>query len=225
MKIITWNIAGLPKYVNLYGDPELRVEPIIKKLASYKADIIFLQEVFTQSLIDQIKNAFNKIYHIRFNTTRHKLSLVGSGLIVLLLRSKFQINSNKFTSFNLASGEDRLANKGYQILRVGYLPKKINLKLINTHLNNPTPLLSQSKSSKLVTRQQMNIIKNNFNNSRLPCILGGDLNLKNISLNCNGVKNKIDYICVNGLKLKKDSKKVVNSKLSDHSMLIYNFTF
>ena len=125
MKIITWNIAGLPKYVNLYGDPELRIKKIIKKLASYKADIIFLQEVFTQSLIDQIKFFFNKIYHIRFNTTCHKLSLIGSGLIVLLLKSKFQIKSNKFTTFSVASGEDRLANKGYQNLRVEYLPKKL----------------------------------------------------------------------------------------------------
>ena len=225
MKIITWNIAGLPKYVNLYSDPELRIEKIIKKIASYKADIIFLQEVFTQSLIDQIKIFFKKKYHIRFNIQRDKISLIGSGLMILLLKSKFNIKSNKFISFNSASGEDKFANKGYQTLVISYLPTKINLKLINTHLNNPAALLSRYNTSKLVTKQQLSIIKKNFNNSRLPCILGGDFNLEKINLNCNGVKNKIDYICVKGLNLKKDSKKVVKSKLSDHNMLIYEFKF
>ena len=195
MKIITWNIAGLPKYVNLHGNPELRIEKIIKKIASCHADIIFLQEVFTQSLINKIHNAFKKKYYIRFDTSRNKLNLVGSGLVVLVLKSKFKVKSTQFKSFDSATGEDRFANKGYQTLLVCYLPKKIHsLKLINTHLNNPDALLSKFKTSMTVTRQQMQIIEKKFNNTRLPCILGGDFNLKKINLNCYGIKNKIDYL-------------------------------
>ena len=31
-KILTWNIAGLPYWFNIYGNPELRISNIIKKL-------------------------------------------------------------------------------------------------------------------------------------------------------------------------------------------------
>ena len=52
-KILTWNIAGLPNYVNFHGNPEYRIQDIIRKLSRQNADIILLQEVFTISLIKQ----------------------------------------------------------------------------------------------------------------------------------------------------------------------------
>ena len=86
-KVITWNIAGLPNYINMHGNPELRIEKIIKKLKSQTADIIFLQEVFTVSLIKSIKSAFRDEYFIRSSTIRRNYKWLGSGLVTLFRKS------------------------------------------------------------------------------------------------------------------------------------------
>ena len=216
MKIIIWNIAGLPSWFNLHGDPEARIAKIIIKLKSLNADIILLQEVFTKSLIKQVKNAFKKNYYIKSSNIIKNYSLVGSGLISLFLKSKFRgekIISN-FKHYGNGTGEDILANKGYQVVTISSL----KLKIINTHLNNPTAIFSRKNSAKEATKKQLEIVRKVFNKCKSPCILGGDLNTKSVKMG-DQVKHKIDYICVKGLAIKKGSKFVLHTKLSDHAIL------
>ena len=226
-KIITWNIAGLPNYVNLYGNPEYRIQHIIEKLKKQKADIILLQEVFTISLIDQIKSAFRTDYWIRTSnkSRNNKLlyvfgtSTLGSGLIALFSKQKFKIQQLKFYHFKYLSGEDRLANKGLQIFSIYSKQLKDSIIVINTHLNNPDAIFSRYKNSKNVTINQILIIKKllkNYKNKKT--ILGGDLNMEKLKFDkC--IRNKIDYICVNNLKILKNSKKILKCNLSDHALL------
>ena len=226
-KVVTWNIAGLPNYVNLHGDPELRIQNIIKKLKNQKADILLLQEVFTISLIKQIKAAFRENYFVRCSNSDRKngllnalgTSTLGSGLIVLFNKSKFKIQQSKFYHFKYLSGEDRLANKGLQIFSIYSKQLKYSIIVINTHLNNPDAIFSRRKTSVKITKNQISVIKQLFSNYKNKVtILGGDLNMEKLKFDkC--IRNKIDYICVNNLKIQKNSKKILKCNLSDHALL------
>ena len=218
MKIIIWNIAGLPSWFNLHGDPEIRIQKIIKKLKSLNADVILLQEVFTKSLVKQIKEAFKKTYYIKSSNTTQDYALVGSGLISLVLKSKVKGKkiASSFKSYRNGTGEDLLANKGYQVLSISF--PKFKFKIINTHLNNPDAIFSRSKSSRTATKKQLDMVRKVFDKCKAPCILGGDLNKENVKIG-EQVRHKIDYICVKGMKIKKGSRFVLRTKLSDHAIL------
>ena len=219
LKVITWNIAGLPNYFNLHGNPELRIEKIINKLKSQNADIICLQEVFTASLIKSIKSAFRDEYFTRSSTIRRNYKWLGSGLVTLFRKSKFSIRNLKFYHFKYTSGEDKMANKGLQIFSVYSYQLKKMIIVINTHLNNPDAILSRYKNSLKVTKNQVLVVKQLLDNYKDKyTILGGDLNIPKLKFKC-CVRNKIDYICVNNFNIQKNSNKIFKSKLSDHSLV------
>ena len=50
LKILTWNIAALPRLINLFGNPSERINGIIEYLKEVDADIICLQEVFDNKI-------------------------------------------------------------------------------------------------------------------------------------------------------------------------------
>lgn len=226
-KILTWNIAGLPNYVNFHGNPEYRIQDIIRKLSRQNADIILLQEVFTISLIKQIKSAFRDNYWVRTSNGSRKnrllnalgTSTLGSGLLALFLKKKFTIENLNFYHFKYLSGEDKLANKGLQIFTIFSKQLKDSITVINTHLNNPDAIFSRYKNSKRVTLNQIEAIKKLFGNyANNKTILGGDLNMEKLKFDkC--IRNKIDYICVNNLEIQKNSKKILKCNLSDHALL------
>ena len=49
IKIISWNIACMPNYINTFGNVECRLENIIKFIELHNPDIISLQEVFSKN--------------------------------------------------------------------------------------------------------------------------------------------------------------------------------
>jgi len=226
-KVITWNIAGLPYYVNIYGNPEVRIQQIIEKIKKQKADIILLQEVFTISLIKQIKSAFKNDYWVRSSNKSRKIKLLnvfgpltlGSGLVTLFNKKKFQVQHLKFYHFKYLSGEDKLSNKGLQLFSIYSQQLKCTIIVINTHLNNPDAIFSRHKKSVKVTTNQILSIKKlfaNYKNKKI--ILGGDLNMAKLKFDkC--IRNKIDYICVNDLEILSHSKKILKCNLSDHALL------
>ena len=208
MKIITWNIAALPKLYNLFGNPENRINKIIKKIKTIDADIVFLQEVFTTGIYNKLKTSLSNYYIRSYGSGR----LFWSGLIIL---SKYPIISQSFSAFKHASGEDIMVEKGYLSLLILKNNKKI--KIINTHLNADS-FLSSKSSSKKSRSFQLKKISNILKNCKYPCILGGDFNTRRLSFNYPVVKNNLDYIFVKGLRI--GSKKVIHTKLSDHNILV-----
>ena len=218
-KILTWNIAGLPYWFNIYGNPELRISNIIKKIIKQDCDIILLQEVFTPSLICHIKHAFQGDYYIRSNNNTRDYQLVGSGLLTLFRKSKFLIKKLNFYHFKFLSGEDKLSNKGLQVFSIYSKELKKTIIVVNTHLNNPDAVLSRFKNSTKNTKNQVVSIQKLlaiFKNKKT--ILGGDLNMEKLKFKkC--IRNKIDYICVNNLTIVKKSKKILKCSLSDHALL------
>ena len=218
-KILTWNIAGLPYWFNIFGNPESRISKIIKKIIKQDCDIILLQEVFTPSLINQIKHAFQGDYYIRSNNNTRDYQLVGSGLLTLFRKSKFSIKKLNFYHFKFLSGEDKLSNKGLQVFSIYSKELEKTIIVVNTHLNNPDAVLSRFKNSTKNTKNQVVSIQKlltTFENKKT--ILGGDLNMEKLKFKkC--VRNKIDYICVTNLVIAKNSKKVLKCNLSDHALL------
>jgi exonuclease III len=252
MKIISWNIATLPWYVNLNGNPINRIDKIIIKIKSLKADIICLQEVFDKRIIQILKDNFdNKYnYNIIFSPNSSIFYKINGGLCIII-KSKILYNNNYI--FKHSCGEDFFSEKGLL-----YIITKINNKkvaIINTHLNNNNPIFIINGDIELTQKYQLNVViqfikkfnkKYNINSF----IFGGDLNIeinskkyktlynnikkqyKNIIVNNTKLltfnKKQYDYIfCINKKKKEKENKKIFfningHDNLSDHNIIEVN---
>ena len=238
LKIITWNIACLPRFVNIFGNPHNRISKIIYKIDNINADIICLQEVFDKVIRKTIINFFKNKYKIHYTVNNNML--LNDGLLIL---SKYPIIHSENHIFNNSCGEDSFVCKGYQYVLIDYNDNIISI--INTHMN-ADPIISKSNPKIIREKQKSDILNiitnNNMNNSYN--FLCGDLNssynsdiLYNILIelntkfhNTNINKGKIstysveqlDYIIYYGnMKLSKYniSKKVILNE-SDHNILI-----
>ena len=70
MKILSWNIACLPNYCNIFSNPINRIPRILNIIEKHDADIICLQEVFDKKIrkiiIDYFKEKYNYYYTVNF---------------------------------------------------------------------------------------------------------------------------------------------------------------
>ena len=133
LNIVSYNICALPYYINILGNPNNRIDAIIKFIKNINADIFCLQEVFDNSIRKKIINACKSTYEIYYSG-KSSFYKMNSGLLTL---SKFPIIYRKSVPFYNLSGEDYLSNKGVDYItvslnKVGY-PTKITV--LNTHLN------------------------------------------------------------------------------------------
>jgi endonuclease/exonuclease/phosphatase family metal-dependent hydrolase len=124
VKALTYNIWGLPFPIAKRMD---RFPLIRKKLPSYDADIIALQEVFTNKA-----RVTSKLKGYPFKAYGPKASFLNlsSGLIIM---SKHSIIETKTIKFNKCQGWDCFANKGVLFARV--LINGSELDVYATHLN------------------------------------------------------------------------------------------
>lgn len=58
-RILTWNIACLPKGINPYRNPKGVINGIIDAILGYKPDVIALQEVFDYNIQRQLQNVLH----------------------------------------------------------------------------------------------------------------------------------------------------------------------
>lgn len=240
MKIVTWNIACMPKYINLYGDPQKRINHIIIKLIELDPDIMCLQEVFCCKTRDLLKKEFGKKYNICYSLKTEKKFALNSGLF---FATKYKILHDENIIFENSCGEDSLAEKGFQ-----YIILKKNEQIftcVNTHLN-AIPMISAYGNSDLVrTKQIESILKKILNKKHNVNIFCGDINteykshsqlylinsLKQNYSNClfNQTKlstfqlEQLDYIIYYG----EDRpnmlyERILSTKESDHHLLVCN---
>lgn len=237
LRIITWNIACLPKYVNTLGNPRLRINKIIDKIDKLNADIICLQEVFDKGIRKTILDYFKNKYKVHYTDNN---ILFNDGLLTL---SKYPIINSLNYTFNNGCGEDMLVCKGFQYLLINYMDNHISF--INTHMN-ADPLIYNTDPKEIRLKQMHDILgiifKMNINNTHN--FLCGDLNsdhgsklLFNIMLELNTKFNhtninkhklstysiaQLDYIIYYGNKAltKYDITKKIILNESDHHILI-----
>ena len=185
IKIMSWNIACLPNYVNSFGNVEKRLPNIIKFIEMHNPDIISLQEVFSSNCKKVLMDFFEAHDYNVIISPNTRFLLNGG----LLIATKFEILSYEYKIYKNYIGEDGLCQKGILNCQIKYNDKYINI--FNTHLNNDDPLVySNSNNIPLVKKNQLNEFLIHFNktlqnNKYLICeknniisIITGDFNLK-----------------------------------------------
>ena len=239
MKILSYNIACMPRILNFFGKPCDRIERLNKYIHKQRPDIFCLQEVFSSGTVKSIKEYFGEKYHIySFNDTYIRLD---SGL---LIASKYPIIKKKAHIYKHSYGEDRLSHKG--VLVIDVLINNRRYSIINTHLN-ADPIFGFKKKANNVREKQINqlrsIIRQKKRSDINNIIVCGDFN---IDFNEIGVikpildiyrynvinprkiitfseeKAQLDYIIVlhqSKNKNKPQYKRYINTKLSDHYMI------
>ena len=236
MKIVTWNIAGMPDWINMFGNPTSRVDSILKTLKSADPDIICLQEVFSSKVRWSLKAKLLPFYYVRMS--RQPSILWNGGLFIA---SRWPIVDFNYYVFKNSCGEDFLAEKGFLHLIVEKKGKKISI--INTHLNADS-VFSTINRSKTKRRNQLFDILSFISQIQVfdINILCGDLNdnfrsnlvnqIRNVIKKykfsyindtkiCTFENSQLDYIIFWGDKAYEITHaKLDEPILSDHSMLI-----
>lgn len=248
MKILSWNIACLPNYCNIFSNPIDRIPRILSIIEKHDADIICLQEVFDKKIrkiiIEYFKDKYNYYYTVNYSP------FLNDGLLTM---TRYEMINKKNYVFEYTCGEDYLVYKGFHFIIVRYGNDEENkdnfISIINTHMN-ADPLVKIKDDPKLVRTEQLKkiiqTIKENKINKNLFC---GDTNIKfenvnrlfflntlkiyNKHMNTNIEKIKtfendqLDYIIYYGsVKLNKyeiQSEIIVNE--SDHHLLICDIDF
>ncbi len=235
MKIVSWNIAYLPKLFNKKKNYYTSAEIIIKKLLNVDPDIICLQELFDTKILKIFISVLKKNNYY-YSYTKGKKIKISSGLVIF---SKYKINRINFNRFIKCSSEDCLALKGFLHVKIFANNKKINI--INTHLNNDNPVFNLNKKyPKRAIENQINQIYKYVNkyykkNKDEYFIISGDFNSepdfirniinKNDQLSLYGFtkNNKIENIdhilFLKNKKINYRTKINYYNNLSDHGML------
>ena len=229
LKILSWNIACMPNYVNTFGNVEYRLEGIKKFIELNNPDIISLQEVFSYNCKKELKKFLESHnYHVIMSPNT-KILLNGG----LLIASKYNIISYQYTIYKNYIGEDAFCQKGILYAQIKYNNKYINI--FNSHLNNDTPIVySDVNNIPLVKKNQLNEFLLYFykileDNKYIICekkdiiyIIAGDFNLdfqsevyKNF---ISKLKNKLK-VCTNQNEIITD---IIEKKQVDYIINCYN---
>ena len=243
MKVISWNIACLPRYLNLFSDPMNRIASILKKLSKYDADIICLQEVFDKNvreiIIKYFKDKKNTIEYSYYYSKPTNI-FFNDGLLTI---SKYKIINKQSFIFENTCGEDCMVCKGYHYLILHDIENNKYVSLLNTHLNADPNI--RLKDHPVTTRENQlrKILKTINNNSFSYNLFCGDLNVKyenpnrlllldsikghykNVYTNLEKIKtfevDQLDYIIYYGSKelIKYELKNELIVNESDHHLL------
>lgn len=227
IKLVSFNIDDLtchrPKYDK---NGQHRPTEIINYLESTDADIICLQEVWGETMKQEISDAFlAKNYYVALPHWR-KNYIFGenSGLVTI---SKYPIISQTFLPFTNPRGICRLFNKGVQYCHIRISNSK-ELNIANTHLQASFTKRSYYLDFQKTTKEQLTTIINNCPYET--CLLIGDLNLKKENLDefINN-ESKIQYFGENSEVTYPDCNSRFDyilkiTKLENKQVITYNIT-
>ncbi len=151
MKILSYNIACMPRIINFFGKPCDRIDRLNIYIYKQRPDIFCLQEVFSSGTLKSINDYFKEKYYIySYNDTYISLD---SGL---LIASKYPIFKKKAHIFKHSYGEDKLSSKG--VLVVDIIINNKRYSILNTHLN-ADPIFGFKKKANNVREKQINQLR------------------------------------------------------------------
>jgi hypothetical protein len=188
MKIVSWNIACLPKFFDTMGNINYRLNKIKLILEQCNADIVLLQEVFSD-YSREILTTFFKKYKYNIVISPKSYVFFNGGL---LIASKHKIVHNDCYTYNNSVGDDWWATKGILYAQVIINNKIYNI--FNTHCNNDNPILCYNRENVPIIKNKQTCeflnyiinIKNNINKN----FINNKYKLSNITYH----KNNIIYI-------------------------------
>lgn len=252
IKLLSYNIDDIVYHRYRYPKKnEARAVDIIAYLESTNADIICLQEVWGETMRQEITDAFlAKNYYVALpNWRKNYIFGENSGLMTI---SKYPIITQTFIPFNNAEGYCRMCNKGVQYCHIrvpnsNSLTSKV-LNIANTHLQASFREYSSYLDYHEIAKEQLSIIINECPYEW--CLLTGDLNLQkdqltnfirnesniryfgeNIDVSFPDYNDRLDYsLLISKIAIKNKITNIKNStesniSLSDHFPIITEFEF
>ena len=235
LRIITWNIAALPKLINPYSNPFRRLEEILNKLLSTNADVICLQEVFCYKVRFQIEKCMKqKDLFVHYSNEANKF-IPKNGLMII---SKYPILETREMNYNKSLGMEKWVNKGVISVKLRS-PDFTDIWVHNTHTQSDTKFWITSYSE-YIRNIQFSLLKDylfSFEESLDLQFLIGDLNdeyniIKQMfsyyHMNQKSIhtfpkkKKQLDYILVNNKELDTTYYQIdcTEDKTSDHNILV-----
>lgn len=132
IKILTWNIYMLPKFITNTGKIE-RAEKIGEKLMTTDYDVIVFQEAFHKGARRKIRKDLEESYPYHAGPANLKAVSIktNSGIWIF---SKYPITHSKSIIFSSRSGIDAFSRKGALLVEVNVNGQLI--QVIGTHLQN-----------------------------------------------------------------------------------------
>ena len=188
IKILTWNIAGLPfPFNNFQDNPVKRMKSIIKLIDKSNPSIVCLQEVFTKELKKYINENLHKLkYNVIISNNPSNIIHVNGGL---LIASKYRILNIDSIKFKNKYGEDYFSDKGVLKIKVNIEGNIIDI--YNTHLNADPIIGNDGNKTRLKQYQEFfEFIDKSVDN----IIICGDFNENNKSINYNKFINELNKI-------------------------------
>jgi endonuclease/exonuclease/phosphatase family metal-dependent hydrolase len=174
IKILSYNVFGMPKYITLTNSPK-RMEEISKKVNEY--DIIGFQEIWINKYYNTLKSASNhkyKFYHNEPYDEFYWYKIGGAGLATFTDLNVIGFKNDYFRSCwgYLNNCLDCLATKGFTILRIELGGALVDV--YNVHLEAG----STFQDTKVIEKQIDTLIKTiNTISKGMPVIFIGDTNL------------------------------------------------
>jgi exonuclease III len=169
VSIITYNTHGLPWSRG-------RFKEIAGWLSDQNADIVCLQEVFTETAKQYYIKDLARAGYAVVVPEDDGLTPVGSGLLTMCKARRFACESSIFCSYQDYHNVEWFANKGFHVLRL--IGKNGRLVIVNTHTQSNTEVsfvFGEAIIDK-IRRAQFKQIKDFFEGSRIPVLIVGDLN-------------------------------------------------
>lgn len=232
LKVFVLNCWLLP--IPFAVDNKRRLNKIISLIKKHDPDIVALQEVWVKMYERALKRNLPE-----YTFVKSKARVFNKGGLMTGLKNKPESFKVKYFPRRGLSGAEKLAKKGYHIIKISD-----DLFFVNTHLCDPT-----SEKEKEIIKSQFNTLKKLVPGKRI--IIAGDLNLSEAELTeLNGsfehdesaestlsssnplsnkrlnkfeqTETKVDYVLCSKGKSSISTKCIKSPIVSDHYILISN---
>ena len=156
---MSWNIACLPKKLNIFRNPHEKLNKILDKIYYFKPDILSLQEVFCYEIQDKIVESLNKNnYNTAISESNKFISKNG-----LLNASLFPLENYNTHNFEKYTGAEMLIQKGILTSIIKPLDSS-KIILHNTHLQSDSmgPIKQICKKYRNIQKNELVLYTSQF---------------------------------------------------------------
>ena len=243
MKILTWNVAGLPNKINILGNPIKKAPFMLDKMLEVNPQIICLQEVFCYKLQNILKYELDNLgYQTHTSLEEGLISKNG-----LLTATSLNIDNYAEKDYSMYTGAEYLIKKGILTTYLRDKEQDKNLIVYNTHLQSNSIYHMYESCTVVRQKQKKEVIELLANKQDNLNILCGDLNddfltpehqnflqelpFETVVSNPEKIitfpkyNQQLDYIIFNkNTEVKYKKIDVISQNISDHQILIADFT-
>ena len=245
VKVVSYNIDDIACHRHRYPNKDAaRAMEIVSYLESTNADVICLQEVWSETMKQELTDAFLAKHFYIALPPWYKKYVFGENTGLMTI-SRYPIVTQTFVPFDTKRGLCRFMNKGVQFchIRIPNMDSYTEFNIANTHLQTSYSMLGVYMDFEKIAKQQLckiidetpyewsllagsfNISKNNMDN-----FIESEKNIKYFGENSDSTKvnssDRSDYIALIKIvpgedKIMSNSNKIDSDiNLSDHYPLV-----